>query len=107
MLRAGVDASRASRARLSAHPMPCPHSATHEPCPQCSATLGQEGATVLEPELGRAEATPPQKLLFGDRVGRYVIQSLVGKGGMGLVYTARDPDLDRIVAIKLLPTDAS
>jgi tRNA A-37 threonylcarbamoyl transferase component Bud32 len=39
------------------------------------------------------------------RVGRYVIRGLVGRGGMGVVYAAEDPELMRRVAIKLLRRD--
>ena len=43
----------------------------------------------------------------GDRLGPYQILSLLGEGGMGAVYRARDTKLDRDVAIKvLLPTVA-
>ena len=38
----------------------------------------------------------------GATVGGYTILSLIGRGGMGEVYVAYDPDLDRKVAIKLL-----
>ena len=38
----------------------------------------------------------------GDRLGRYVIDSLLGSGGMGDVYRAHDPQLNRDVAIKML-----
>ena len=38
----------------------------------------------------------------GSSVGRYMVLDVLGKGGMGVVYTAYDPDLDRKVAIKLL-----
>src|SRR5262249_47957246 len=42
-------------------------------------------------------------LQIGQRFGSYQITSLVGKGGMGEVYLARDARLDRSVAIKTLP----
>src|SRR6266849_1884625 len=40
----------------------------------------------------------------GRRLGPYEILSSIGAGGMGEVYRARDTRLDRIVAIKFLPT---
>src|SRR5436189_5038055 len=44
----------------------------------------------------------PQSLARGSAIGRYVVLGLVGRGGMGEVYAAYDPELDRKVAIKLL-----
>ena len=41
----------------------------------------------------------------GARLGRYEIRSLIGAGGMGEVYLAQDPKLDRKVALKVLPPD--
>jgi tRNA A-37 threonylcarbamoyl transferase component Bud32/tetratricopeptide (TPR) repeat protein len=38
----------------------------------------------------------------GTQLSRYVIERVIGAGGMGVVYAARDPELDRKVAIKLL-----
>ena len=43
----------------------------------------------------------------GTRLGPYEILSPIGAGGMGEVYRARDTRLDRIVAIKILPTHLS
>jgi tetratricopeptide (TPR) repeat protein/predicted Ser/Thr protein kinase len=55
-------------------------------------TLGGDGSPAkLERPLARGEV-----------VGRYVILDRLGAGGMGVVYGAYDPDLDRKLAIKLL-----
>jgi Tol biopolymer transport system component len=43
-------------------------------------------------------------LTSGTKLGPYEIQSPLGAGGMGEVYRARDPRLERTVAIKVLPT---
>ena len=76
-------------------------------CSACAALVAaaaggetNDGASSLfEATFGKAQTA---KLDRGATVGRYVILNLVGRGGMGEVYAAYDPQLDRRVALKLL-----
>ena len=42
------------------------------------------------------------RLVPGSRVARYQILNTIGRGGMGEVYAAYDPDLDRRIALKVV-----
>jgi serine/threonine protein kinase/tetratricopeptide (TPR) repeat protein len=58
-------------------------------------TLPDHGV-VTEPRTTGGALRP------GATIGRYVVLDQIGEGGMGVVYSAYDPELDRKVAIKLL-----
>ncbi len=60
-----------------------------------------------EPPPPRVGGPSSPEIRVGTRLGRYLLEEEIGRGGMGVVYAAFDPELGRRIAIKLLRTRAT
>jgi len=62
-----------------------------------------EAPAIEQVAANQASSSSLSMLAAGTRLGPYLVHSLLGAGGMGEVYRARDTRLDRTVAIKVIP----
>lgn len=87
----------------------CPHCGQAAPagalgglCPACLLRQGAAGDTVFANAF-----TPPDAGELAGHFPQLEIHGLIGSGGMGAVYKARQRELDRFVALKILPPGIS
>src|SRR5512140_3521159 len=64
-----------------------------------TASYKVKGASRMKDASTMKDASPRPRPVC---VGRYELRDAVGTGGMGVVYRAHDPDLDRALAIKVV-----
>src|ERR1051325_7749103 len=86
-------------------------------CPACRQLLSALASTTAEASQAAVDSIGPtlpltsciteSKLPGGARIGRYDVLDWRGPGGMGVVYAAHDPELDRKVALKVLSNDGA
>jgi tetratricopeptide (TPR) repeat protein/tRNA A-37 threonylcarbamoyl transferase component Bud32 len=75
-------------------------------CPACFELVA---AALAQQSIGQEVSTRSERphLPRGAAIGRYMVVELVGRGGMGEVYAAYDPKLNRRIALKLLDERAT
>ena len=114
--RCGTESAEAAGAAGAGCGAACDTESAPGDATESAAGLQASGSHELTAEARRGVpgpvATPiggaaPDRFRRGTLLaGRYLVESLLGQGGMGEVYRARDTKLGEVVAIKLLPQGA-